>query len=742
MISRSTLHGIPRGNLTKQAACRTIATRSFSNSLVRRNYDQTLKNLKIGSHTRVIFQGFTGRQATANAKESIQWGTNIVGGVRPGYEGEHLGLPVLPTVRKAMEVLKPDATGIYVAAQQAAAAIEEAIEAEVPLVVAVAEHIPLHDMIRIHAILKTQTKSRLVGANSPGIISATGKCRIGFQPLPCFSPGKVGIVARSGTLSYETAGSTLRSGLGQSMCIGVGGDILPGTSLRDGIQILLEDEDTEAIALVGEIGGDAEIEVAEFIKEYRARTEKPKPIAALIGGIEAVTGRIMGHAGAFTLPGEPSPQDKIKALQAVNCTIVNHPSRFGPVLKSILEVGSTPSTYGVALPSSAGARFQQGRGIHTAIRRPNLNNTTTASHLPRQTRSIYLTQTTAFDMLRQRGIPVVEGNRSTPPESHESRLLAVSVNRSTRSPCIITSPSTNVSPQNVKRVDYDYAAGAESLDISAIAQHLDLDGNNEDIISSLRHILTTLVTLFAEKEAFLLETHIQLHRNPLTSNNTTSPTPEENDPEITIISARFGFDDAAHRSGNRQADIQADIQALRDTHLSDPSELEAEKYGIVYVKLPNGTREDDGEEEVANIGTLVNGAGLAMNTVDALSHAGGRAANFLDTGGKATSETVKKSFEVILSDPRVKCIFVNIFGGLTLGDMIARGVILAFQDLQHIKTNISINNIPVVVRIRGSNEAEGQKLIAESGLPLFAFDDFDEAAAKAIELANAAAAAR
>ncbi|KAJ3555741.1 hypothetical protein NPX13_g10295 [Xylaria arbuscula] len=360
MISRSTLHGVPRGNLTKQAACRTIATRSFSNSLVRRNYDQTLKNLKIGSHTRVIFQGFTGRQATANAKESIQWGTNIVGGVRPGYEGEHLGLPVLPTVRKAMEVLKPDATGIYVAAQQAAAAIEEAIEAEVPLVVAVAEHIPLHDIIRI----------------------------------------------------------------------------------------LLEDEDTEAIALVGEIGGDAEIEVAEFIKEYRARTEKPKPIAALIGGIEAVTGRIMGHAGAFTLPGEPSPQDKIKALQAANCTIVNHPSRFGPVLKSILEVGSTPSTYGVALPSSAGARFQQGRGIHTAIRRPNLNNTTTASHLPRQTRSIYLTQTTAFDMLRQRGIPVVEGNRSTPPESHESRLLAVSVNRSTRSPCIITSPSTNVSPQN------------------------------------------------------------------------------------------------------------------------------------------------------------------------------------------------------------------------------------------------------------------------------------------------------
>lgn len=172
-----------------------------------------------------------GRHATANAKESLEWGTNIVGGVTPGREGEHLGLPVLPSVRKAMEVLKPDATGIYVAAHQASAAIEEAIEAEVPLIVAVAEHIPVHDFMRvsiafyasprdplpgmceltryqIHSVLKTQSKSRLVGANSPGIISSIGKCRIGFQPLPCFSPGNIGIVARSGTLSYESEFST------------------------------------------------------------------------------------------------------------------------------------------------------------------------------------------------------------------------------------------------------------------------------------------------------------------------------------------------------------------------------------------------------------------------------------------------------------------------------------------------------------------------------------------------------
>ncbi|KAI0905566.1 succinyl-CoA synthetase-like protein [Ustulina deusta] len=685
---RNLIHLGVRGKLLRQAD-RAATSRSFGSSLVRHNYDLTLKNLKIGSHTRVIFQGFTGKQATANARESIEWGTNIVGGVRPGFEGEHLGLPVLSTVRKAMEVLKPGATGIYVAAHQATVAIEEAIEAEVPLVVAVAEHIPLHDMIRIHSMLKTQTKSRLVGANSPGIISAVGKCRIGFQPLPCFQPGKVGIVARSGTLSYETAGSTLRSGLGQSMCIGVGGDILPGTSIRDGLQILAEDENTEAIALVGEIGGEAEIDAADWIMDYRARTEKPKPIAALIGGIEAVPGRIMGHAGALAFPGEPSAQDKIKALQAAGCAIVNHPSRFGPVLKSILD-GSTPS------PRTGIQR----RGMHTAIRRPSPH---TPSGHTQQTRSIYLTQAAAFNLLRQRGVPVVD-SISVPDEG---RLLAVTLNRSTRSPCIIVSPPAEDGTMKFKRFDYDYWVGAEATDISDIASQLGLDSNNNDIVSSLRTIITGLVTLFAEKEAYLLETQL------VASKNSTS--------EIAIVSARFGFDDAAYRSGKRQADIQA----LRDTSVEDATEVEVEKDGIVYVKLPNGK----GEGEIANIGTLVNGAGLAMNTVDALAQVGGRAANFLDTGGKATSETVKKSFEVILKDPRVKCIFVNIFGGLTLGDMIARGVIKAFGDLDI--------RVPVVVRIRGSNEKEGQQLITESGLTLFAFDDFDEAAKKAIELANA-----
>ncbi|KAF7535409.1 hypothetical protein G7054_g5406 [Neopestalotiopsis clavispora] len=578
-----------------------------------------------------------------------------------------------------MEALKPDATGIYVAAHQATAAIEEAIEAEVPLIVAVAEHIPVHDLLR--------SASRLVGANSPGIISSVGKCRIGFQPLPCFEPGKIGIVARSGTLSYETAGSTLRSGLGQSMCIGVGGDILPGTTLVDGLKVLAEDEDTEGIALVGEIGGVTELEAAEWIKEYRAKTQNPKPIVALVGGIKAVPGRIMGHAGAFALPGEPDATEKVKALQSAGATIINHPSRFGPALKALLD-GSAPR--GTGIGPGAG---QQRRGMHTHTRRPILMQDRNLTGQTSQKRSIYLSQQTALDLLRVRGIRVNEESMGS-----TERLLAVSINRSTRNPCIIASLTSDAKDASV--FDFEYTRGSADLPIGQIAAALGLDRDSTEALEHISHLLRELVGLFIEKEAFLIETRVV----------------ETAADGVAVSRARLGLDDAALRSCGRQGDVHA----LRDLDREDPAEVGVEKDGIVYIKLP--------QEDGGNIGTLVNGAGLAMNTVDALADAGGRAANFLDTGGKATSETVKKSFEVILTDPRVKCIFVNIFGGLTLGDMIARGVVMAFKDLHM--------TVPVVVRIRGTNEKEGQKIIAESGLPLYAFDDFDEAAAKAIELAN------
>ncbi|KAI1081720.1 succinyl-CoA synthetase-like protein [Whalleya microplaca] len=676
-------------------------SRSFGSTRILHSYESTLKNLKIGSHTRVIFQGFTGRQATANAQESLKWGTNIIGGVTPGREGEHLGLPVLPTVRKAMEVLKPDATGIYVAADQAPGAIEEAIEAQVPLIVAVAEHVPLHHMIRIHSILKTQSISRLVGANSPGIISTVGKCRIGFQPLSCFEPGQVGIVARSGTLSYETAASTLRSGLGQSMCIGVGGDILPGTSLKDGLRILAEDEATAGIALVGEIGGDAEIEAADWIKEYRAETENPKPIVALVAGVHAVPGRIMGHAGAIALPGEPSAIEKIEALKASGAGIINHPSRFGPVLKNMLS-GVTPSGPGVAASSNVSQR----RGIHTVARRPVSALQTPRSGPVDQRRSIYLTQVAADGLLHERDIVVGSVDRSFP-----YRFLAITVNRSTKNPCVIASPSPYTTEARI--FDFDYRQGGQDLPIPTIGTHLGLKPDSHWFV---RKLISELVDIFISKEAFLLATYIGSDL----LNHVSRSLQEFRCGQIVfdVETLKFGFDDAAYWR-------QPDIQALRDLSAEDAAEVSVEGDGIVYIKLP---------DRGANIGTLVNGAGLAMNTVDALADTGGRATNFLDMGGKATSETVKRSFEVILKDKRVKCIFVNIFGGLTRGDMIARGIIMAFQEL-HME-------VPVVVRIRGTNEKEGQKIIEESGLPLFAFDDFDEAAAKAMELANKAAVAK
>lgn len=196
-----------------------------------------------------------------------------------------------------MEAVKPDATAVYVPANLAFSAIEEAIEAEVPLIVAVAEHIPVHDMLRIHEMLRSQDKSRLVGPNSPGIINVSpgNKCRIGFQPLSCYREGSIGIVARSGTLSYETAASTTRAGLGQSLCVGVGGDMLPGTDMDEALGVVLADENTRGVALVGEIGGDAEVRCAELIEQYHARTPEGdrKPIAFLLAGYDAPEGYVM-----------------------------------------------------------------------------------------------------------------------------------------------------------------------------------------------------------------------------------------------------------------------------------------------------------------------------------------------------------------------------------------------------------------------------------------------------------------
>lgn len=292
------------------------------------------------------------------------------------------------------------------------------------------------------------------------------------------------------------------------------------------------------------------------------------------------------------------------------------------------------------------------------------------------------------------------------PRGTDSHYLSITIDRSSRQPCVITSPSIDPSTlrHRMRRFPYEYFSGPDQSIIKSALAHLQMDAAPPLAHAQTASAISSLASFFREKEAISLSMHLSI-----TSSG-----------GLCISSPHLHFDDAAFKSSKRQADVHA----LRDVSLEEGVEVEAEKHGIVFVKLHPG-------DSSANIGTLVNGAGLAMNTVDALSlppH-GGKCANFLDTGGKATSATVKKSFELILQDPRVKVIFVNIFGGLTDCGMIAEGVILAFKE-------VDMRGVPVVVRLRGTNEEVGQKKIEESGLRLEAFDGFQEAASRVVELAR------
>ncbi|KKY28666.1 putative succinylligase alpha-chain [Phaeomoniella chlamydospora] len=615
-------------------------------------------------------------QDVSNAKESIEYGTNIVGGVKPGFTGEHLGLPVLPTVKEAMEKLKPDASAVYVPGDGASKAIMDAIEAEVPLIVAVAEHVPIHDILKIHQMLDTTSKTRLVGANCAGIINTHGRCRLGFMPLPVFKTGKVGIVAKSGTLSYETVASTTRAGLGQSYCISVGGDIVPGTTFVDALKVFEEDDKTEGIILIGELGGTAELDAANWILEYRDRTQNPKPVMAIVGGVEAPPGRIMGHAGAWATPGEPTAREKIEILEQADVVVVDHPEKFGDGMKTLLT--NISNTKGSAFGTT------QKRGFHSMQKRATLGTSRAQESPP--SRSLHIKRSQAFDILKGEGLPTADQ-----PTGQDERLIAISIDRTSRRPCIITSPTGSSS--DAQRHPFEYESDPSIFPdlMNDVSQHLNL---NTPPPPSLLKLIKSLTNIFFSREAIALETKFTLH------------------PTVSIHSANFNFDDAAFRSAGRQTSTHS----LRDPTTEEWSDLEAEKFGMVYIKLSGP----------GSIGTIVNGAGLAMNTVDALINRGGTVANFCDTGGKATSSTIKNAFRIVTSDSRVKVIFVNIYGGLTRGDMIAQGVIEAFTDLDL--------NTPVVVRLRGTNEKSGQEIIQKSGLRMDSFDGFEDAAKRVIGL--------